>query len=53
MLDTILFDYMLGIATGVEGATEYLLELSVKTSNAQFLKIEILLKYLLLLHPVT
>jgi hypothetical protein len=53
MLDTILLDHMLWVAARVESTTEYLLELFVKTTNAQLFEVEILLKYLSLLHSIT
>jgi hypothetical protein len=53
MLDAILFYYMLGIASRVKCTSEYFLEFLVQATNAQLFKVEILLKYLPLLHSVT
>jgi hypothetical protein len=52
MLDAVLLYHTLWVATRVEGAAEYLLELLIETTNAQLLKVEVLLKDLPLLDLV-
>jgi hypothetical protein len=52
MLDAVLLDHTLRIASRVEGTAEDLLELFVESTNAQLLKVEVLLKDLPLLDLV-
>jgi hypothetical protein len=52
MLDAVLLNHTLWVATRVEGAAEDLLELFVEATNAQLLKVEVLLKDLPLLDLV-
>jgi hypothetical protein len=52
MLDAVLLNHTLWVATRVEGAAEDLLELFVEATYAQLLKVEVLLKDLPLLDLV-
>ena len=52
MLDSVLLYHTLWVATRVEGTAEDLLELFVEATNAQLLKVEVLLKDLPLLDLV-